>query len=49
MPKPEDFGITDEDWRQYGHGHDFAVGSRRKIDAYKEALKAWENVCSGKT
>ncbi len=49
MPKPEDFGITDEDWRVYSHGHDAARGSKRKIDAYKEALKVWENVCSGKT
>jgi hypothetical protein len=40
MPKPEDFGITKEDW---GHG-DVANAS-----AYKEALKVWERVCKDLT
>lgn len=47
MPKPEDFGITEEDWRRYGYA--LSYGSTNKIDAYKEAVKAWERVCAAAT
>jgi hypothetical protein len=42
MPKPEDFGITSSDWDNYGY--EGFPGATNKIDAYKEAVKAWERV-----
>jgi hypothetical protein len=53
MPKPEDFGITDEIWK-----HASAIGpllsetdvtraARARITAYKEALAAWKDAVAG--
>jgi hypothetical protein len=38
MPKPEDFGITQEDW-----SHTYYDSSKAKIAAYKEAVEAWKH------
>ncbi len=35
MPKPEDFGITDDDWN-WG-------ALSQKVCAYKEALEVWKH------
>jgi hypothetical protein len=41
MPKPEDFGIEEDDWSEA-----YTV-SKVKIRAYKEAVKAWKEAVSG--
>jgi hypothetical protein len=45
MPKPEDFGITSDHWSC--HSDSVYPGSINKINAYKEAVKAWERACAG--
>ena len=37
MPKPQDFGITDEDWAGYEDCR--RMGSHNKVKAYKEAVQ----------
>ncbi len=42
MPKPEDFGITDDDWTY----SESSSSSKAKIKAYKEAVEAWKHAAS---
>jgi hypothetical protein len=48
MPKPEDFGITDEDWANYLRGNErgifYSHGGYAKVEAYHGALEAWKGV-----
>jgi hypothetical protein len=47
MPKPEDFGIT-EDWEAAGRVAQGTIfpsvfaGGKAKVDAYRSALEAWK-------
>jgi hypothetical protein len=38
MPKPEEFGIANQDWAD----SEIEVESMAKIRAYKEAVEAWK-------
>lgn len=44
MPKPEDFGITDQTWRDADGGSTTtANAARAKIRAYENAVKSWRS------
>jgi len=44
MPKPEEFGISLQDW-QYENTNDPAgYGASRRIAAYQKALETWKEV-----
>jgi hypothetical protein len=48
MPKPQDFGITDETWVNSQQNDIFGKGkaARAQIQAYKDALAAWKETAS---
>ena len=46
MPKPEDFGISDEDWgnARSGMNDSSVIRAKEKIAAYNRAIDAWKEV-----
>jgi hypothetical protein len=47
MPKPADFGITDDTWYEAAGGGMSAArdsAAKAKIKAYEDALAAWQRV-----
>ena len=44
MPKPDDFGITDETWEHAKEGgYSDTKAAKAKIKAYEDALAAWRS------